>query len=76
MRAKVITVKKLPGGRRVAKLEGPGVLGWAFLEEEMSAETAQQMEEIIQAALDAGGWDQNWDWAAALMATAHHAQAS
>jgi hypothetical protein len=76
MRAMVIRVATLPAGRRVAKVEGPGYLGWAFLKAEMSKETAQQLEEIMQCALDDGGWDQNWDWAAAMMAATQHVRAS
>lgn len=77
MRAIVTTVKSLPAGRRVAKVEGPGFVGWAFLEDDMSAEVAEQMEQIMQAALDAGLWSQNWDWAAAtMMAATQPARAS
>lgn len=67
MRAVVTRVDSLPDGRRVAKIEGPGLIGWAFLKAELSAETAEEMREIMQTALDAGLWNQNWDWAVALM---------
>lgn len=76
IRAMVIRVDTLPAGRRVAKVEAPGYLGWAFLKSELSEEGARQFEEVVQLALDHGGWDQNWDWAAAMMATAQHVQAS
>ncbi|WP_146259022.1 hypothetical protein [Streptomyces tateyamensis] len=65
----VIRVPSLPNGRRVAKVEGHGLIGWAILEKDMSAEAAAEMEEMIQHTLDAGGWSQNWDWAMALMMT-------
>ena len=76
MRAMVIRVPSLPNGRRVAKVEGNGLIGWAILEKDMSVEAAAEMEEMIQQALDAGGWSQNWDWAMAMMmATAQHVSA-
>lgn len=70
MRAMVIRVPSLPNGRRVAKVEGDGLIGWAILEKDMSAEAAAEMEELIQQILDAGGWSQHWDWAAAMMMAA------
>lgn len=71
MRAMVIRVKSLPDGRRVARVQGDGWIGFVFLEDEMRAQTAEELEQIMQASLDAGEWDQNW--AAALMAAAQHA---
>lgn len=67
MRAMVIRVPSLPAGRRVAKVEGNGFIGWAILEKEISAEAAAELEEITQHTLDAGGWSQHWDLAMAMM---------
>ncbi|MEU1506487.1 hypothetical protein [Kitasatospora sp. NPDC005748] len=67
IRAVVTSVDSLPEGRRVAKFEGPGVVGLAFLKSEISAELAEELQEIMQAALDAGLWNQNWEWAVAMM---------
>jgi hypothetical protein len=56
----VVRVPSLPEGRRVARLDRPGLVVFLVLEGEMSEETAEEFRDVMQDGLDCGIYDQHW----------------
>jgi len=58
---RVIRVASLPDGRRVARIDGPREVTFAFLEHIIPDDVAAELELVMQQGLDSGLYDQHLD---------------
>lgn len=65
-RVRVVQVHSLPDNRRFARLDGPGEVFLLVREGVvMDAAATEELQEVMQEALDSGLYDQHWDGAEA-----------
>lgn len=58
---RVISMHSLPDGRRFARLDGPGEVFLLVREGVvMDAEATEELQELLQEAIDSGIYDQHW----------------